>query len=336
MATDTRDLAVQSRTSPGALAMWDDEQIEIIKRLICPDATDTELALFGQVCQRTGLDPFAKQIYGIKRKGRLTIQTGIDGFRLQAQRSRDYAGQEGPQWAGEDGVWRDVWLSKDPPAAARVGVYRKGWTRPVWGVATWNEYAQMYNGQPTDMWKNMPSNQLAKCAEAQALRKAFPAELSGLYAREEMDQAANEGGPIIEGTTRPGGGDLPCDKEAYLRTWHSIVKDTRFEDDETRHKFMSFYTKGSCSSLADFLAGATDEDARGLMVAIQRHINAEGKKARESRAALEAELRTVIEAALEAGGSVDMPEDLSTLSDAEIRALIDPLRDAVDAVAVPA
>lgn len=189
----TAALANREQPTGGALAMWNDEQVEIIKRLICPDATDTELALFGQVCQRTGLDPFARQIYGIKRKGRLTIQTGIDGFRLQADRSRDYAGQEGPQWCGEDGVWRDVWLSKEHPSASRVGVYRKGWTRPVWGIATWSEYAQYGQNGPTDMWARMPANQLAKCAEAQALRKAFPSELSGLYAGEEMGQADNVG-----------------------------------------------------------------------------------------------------------------------------------------------
>jgi phage recombination protein Bet len=218
----TSAIAVREQPQGGALAMWDAEQLDIITKLICPDANPAELALFGQVCQRTGLDPFAKQIYAIKQKGRMTIQTGIDGFRLQADRSRDYAGQEGPQWCGEDGVWRDVWLSKEPPAAARVGVYRKGWTRPVWGVATWVEYAQVYNGQPTEMWARMPSNQLAKCAEAQALRKAFPAELSGLYAKEEMDQAENPTpiqGELVPPATAPTGWS-----DALRRQWGAGCK----------------------------------------------------------------------------------------------------------------
>jgi phage recombination protein Bet len=179
--------------------MWDAEQLNVIKDLICPGASDSELALFGQVCQRTGLDPFSRQIFGImrwdgrKKREVMSIQTSIDGFRLQAQRSGDYAGQEGPQWCGEDGIWRDVWLSKTPPSAARVGVYRKGWTRPAWGIATWTEYAQTNkDGQITGLWRNMPANMLAKCAESQALRKAFPAELSDLYSRDEMGQAENE------------------------------------------------------------------------------------------------------------------------------------------------
>lgn len=329
----TTALATQERATGGALAMWDDEQVHVLRTLICPDANDAEFVLFGQVCQRTGLDPFAKQIYGIKRKGKLTIQAGIDGLRLCAQRSRDYAGQEGPQWCGEDGVWRDVWLSKDHPLAARVGVYRKGWTRPVWGVATWAEYAQVFNGQPGDMWARMPANQLAKCAESQALRKAFPAELSGLYAREEMDQASNEAGPIIDGRSSPRSDDLP--PADWNAAWHLAVKGTRFEDDDTRHKFISYHTQGKHDSLTGFLHVASREEAAALLRAIERRIEAEAKKAK-ARAELETELRDVVADAQAAGGSVDMPDDLSTLTDVEIRAMIDPLRDAVDAVAVPA
>lgn len=201
--TQTNGLAIAAREDTGsALAIWNHEQIDVIKNLICPGASDSELALFGQVCQRTGLDPFSRQIYGLMRKTRaqvngewtsverLSIQTSIDGFRLIAQRSKEYAGQDGPYWCGEDGVWRDVWLSKMAPSAAKVGVYRTGWTRPVTGIATWNEYAQTTReGKSTGQWASMPAHMLAKCAEALALRKAFPAELSSLYSGDEMTQA---------------------------------------------------------------------------------------------------------------------------------------------------
>ncbi|MDQ1174205.1 phage recombination protein Bet [Microbacterium testaceum] len=136
-------------------------------------------------CHRTGLDPIARQIYCIERGGKWTTQISIDGARLVAERSREYEGQTPTQWTADGVTWLDVWLDESkPPAAARVGVYRRSFREPLFAVATFKAYSAGGN-----MWSKMPALMLGKCAEMLALRKAFPQDLSGLYSAEEMDQA---------------------------------------------------------------------------------------------------------------------------------------------------
>ena len=137
-------------------------------------------------CHRTGLDPIARQIYCIERGGKWTTQVSIDGARLVAERSKKYQGQTPTEWTADGVTWVQVWLSKDNPAAARVGVFREGFQAPLYAVSTWDQYAQ----PNSPMWKKMPALMLGKTAEMLALRKAFPQDLSGLYSAEEMDQAS--------------------------------------------------------------------------------------------------------------------------------------------------
>lgn len=181
---------------------FDEEKIALMRRTIARGATEDELALFVEQCRRTGLDPFARQIYSVRRKQwnsqsrsyeeAQVIQVSIDGFRLIADRTHKYAGQVGPWWCGPDGEWKEVWLSDEAPSAAKVGVLRHDFHQPLYAIALFKSYVQTNaHGEPISRWKTDPAGMIAKCAEALALRRAFPHELSGLYTTEEMGQADN-------------------------------------------------------------------------------------------------------------------------------------------------
>lgn len=165
---------------------FSDDQVKLIKSQIAPKATSDELKLFMYQAQRTGLDPLTRQIYCIHRNQRnqdgsysakMTIQTSIDGFRVIAERSGDYAGQSEPEFVYEG----------DKLKCCKIAVFRfRGDVRyqASVGVAYWSEYSQN-----SGLWTKMPHTMLSKVAEALALRKAYPQDLSGLYTSDEMAQA---------------------------------------------------------------------------------------------------------------------------------------------------
>jgi phage recombination protein Bet len=188
------------------LTLWTPEQTQLISTTIAPGCSNDELRLFAYACQRTGLDPFSRQIYAIKRGGKLTIQVSIDGLRSIAERTGQLDGSMS-YWCGDDGVWTDVWLSSKPPAAAKTVIHRKGCAHSFSATA---RFADFNAGQ--GLWSKMPSVMIAKCSEAQALRRAFPADLSGVYSTDEMDQAVE---PVTV-TAAPSAPALPAKGDAKI------------------------------------------------------------------------------------------------------------------------
>jgi phage recombination protein Bet len=163
------------------------EQTDLIKRTICQGATDAEMKLFFYDCTRRGVHPLDKLIHFTKRAGKYTPITSIDFMRQRAQASGVFAGEEEPVY---------TFLPSGAVDTCKYVVYRlvQGQRYSWTATARWDEY---YPGDQLGfMWKKMPSLMLAKCAEALALRKAFPAELQGLYVKEEMDQAGPEQKPL--------------------------------------------------------------------------------------------------------------------------------------------
>lgn len=188
-----------------------ESKIELIKNTVAKGATDDELAIFLHQAEKSGLDPLAKQIHFVLRiskktgKRNVAIQTGIDGYRTIADRTGCYApGEENFEYEAH---------SKNYPVKASVSV--KKFVQGTWHEFTcsakWTEYAVYYGPNLGDMWAKFPETMLAKCAEAKALRKAFPAQLAGIYTHEEMQQADSEPGPK-KAVKKPAQGNLVSQK----------------------------------------------------------------------------------------------------------------------------
>lgn len=179
-----------TRYEPAPLApIVTDEQLELVRRTVANGATDAELQLYLYDCTRHGVHPLDKLLHFTKRGGKYTPITSIDLLRSRATDTGDLAGIDDPEYAGD---------TMTPDFCARVTVYRmvQGQRCPFSATARWSEYKPA-DGQD-HMWRKMPHLMLGKCAEALALRKAFPRQLAGLYAREEMDQA---GAPTVDRAT---------------------------------------------------------------------------------------------------------------------------------------
>jgi hypothetical protein len=172
----------QNVVSPGVHAMrqpgqWSVREAQLIGSIIAPGLDPDDLRVFAAVCRHTGLDPFRRQIYAWKDKGRLVIHIAINGLRAQAARSGLYEGQVGPEWCGPEGGWRDVWLSENPPAACRVGILRRGFASPIWSTVTWREFNRSQartNARGPSIWDEKPAHMLAIRAEGHGLQRAFP------------------------------------------------------------------------------------------------------------------------------------------------------------------
>lgn len=208
------------------------DQLDLIKRTIAKEATADELRLYLYDCARQGVHPLDKLVFFTKRSGKYTPITSIDFMRIRAADTGDYAGSDDAVFAG---------TAQKEDFAATVTVWRlvQGQRVSFTATARWSEYKPEQNDF---MWRKMPHTMLGKCAEALALRKGFPKQLAGLYAKEELDQADGGTGRkaalpgVLPAGIKPEGYDnwladlelVAKEGEAALKqTWEASSKEAR-------------------------------------------------------------------------------------------------------------
>jgi phage recombination protein Bet len=225
---------------------------------------------FLTIAAATGLDPLLKQIYLVRRGGQYTTQVSIDGYRLIADRTGRYAPGREPSYE-YDAEGRLL------SATAYVKKFAGGVWHEIAATAFYDEYVQRTSGgNPTQMWKKMPHLMLAKCAEALALRRAFPGELGGVYTAEEMAQAQNS-----EPTPAAGHAESPPDT-AIPQAWIDALEKRREE------------LSGLHRELEDE-QGEDDPLAQQVFELLQRAYMRPAERTRENVRAVGRELREMID-----------------------------------------
>jgi hypothetical protein len=234
-------------------------------------------------------------------------------------------------------------VSKTSNTACTVQYREQGWD----GISEYTftiEDARTAGVANSGTWKAYPAAMLrARCISA-VVRFAFPECIAGLYTPEEMgaEVTVDPDGEvrIVDGEivgskplTETGFEDEKpalCNKRQHLAYWHKAVKGTRFEDDETRHKYIAYYTKNAFNSLGAFLDQATEDEAHALIVSIERQIDRESQKAAKDRDGLIEQLRAAVDEAGDLGGNVEMPDDLDTMTNDQIRETLSDLVKAIE------
>ena len=195
-----------------ALVNWSDKQLDLIRRTVAKDADADEFRHFIHICQHTGLDPLKRQAYCFvfhrddPKKRQMVPVVAINGFRAIAARTGNYRpDNRAPRIEYDESLKSDTNPLGIVRAEVSVFQFSHGQWFEVVGEANWEEYAPIvdeWNGRGDerrktgrrildprkDAWSRMPRVMIAKCAEAQALRRAWPDSFSAIYEESEVDR----------------------------------------------------------------------------------------------------------------------------------------------------
>lgn len=201
-------IAIQQSSAIPALMMDEQELAHVLQTSMYPGAAMPSIKMVVAYCRAAQLDPMQKPVHIVpmwdknSKSMRDVIMPGVGLYRTQAARTGEYAGVSEPEF-GPDVTEKVGGIEMTYPKWCKVIVKRllqNGVMAEFPALEYWREnYATAGKDSeaPNAMWKKRPYGQIAKCAEAQALRKAFP-EIGSQPTAEEM-----EGKEFIEPTSQP-------------------------------------------------------------------------------------------------------------------------------------
>ena len=213
------------------------ELIKVLQSSLYPGASNESVQLVLGYCQNAGLDPMLKPVHIVpmydskSRQMRDIVMPGIGMYRIQASRSGDFAGIDEPEF-GEDKTEKIGGQEVTYPTYCKVTVYRMlaGQKVGFTAVERWKENYAIKGGKersiaPNAMWLRRPYAQINKCAEAQALRKAFP-EFGSQPTADEFDPNSTpqeiDITPAVEQKTRPAYPDAQFN--AFFPKWQDMIE----------------------------------------------------------------------------------------------------------------
>lgn len=162
-----------------------------IRERLCPNATDSELALCVELCNRQHLNPFTQDVYLVKYgNAPASIITNYQVFNRRANKQPNYGGIDSGVVVLRDG---EVVKKKGSAVYKIIGEQLiGGWAEVKFTDGKIPAYAELaltdYSTGKSN-WAKMPGVMIDKCAKAAAWRLAYPSEFRGMYVSEEMDQA---------------------------------------------------------------------------------------------------------------------------------------------------
>lgn len=205
------------------IALVEDQLIAVLESSIYPGASKDSISLAVSYCKATSLDVMQKPVHIVpmwdRKLGRMrdVIMPGIGLYRIQAARTGQFAGMTEPEF-GPMVTEKIDGVKVEYPEYCRVTAKRilaNGVIAEFSVIEYWIENYAIAGGKeksiaPNAMWAKRPRGQLAKCAQAQALRLAFP-ELGAANTAEEM-----EGRSLMEPEIGPYSANAECTEHVAL------------------------------------------------------------------------------------------------------------------------